>query len=178
LTQRSRTEPLDLPGSNDKERKSMNMRLWFGLIVLAVLSATVQAVDDPMLGNWKLNVAKSSFKPGRALRGETNTVTAFGNNGITLVAHVTDADGKELVERYSGRFDGKPFKVTGDSAGDTCTMSRSDAYHMVRNTVKAGKVTLTRTYTVSSDGKTKTVHVKGTNDKGEAVENTLVFERQ
>ena len=156
------------------------MRIRFMLALLAVLAASAgaAAADDPMLGSWKLNVAKSKFGSGPAIKEETNQVEPFGGNGIKLTAQITRADGTKVTESYAGTFDGKEFSVGGDPNVDTAFLKRIDAHTMERINKKAGKPTTTMKYVVSQDGKTKTVTISGTTAKGEAVNTVLVFEKQ
>jgi hypothetical protein len=150
------------------------------LALLAVLAASAgaAAADDPMLGSWKLNVAKSKFGSGPAIKEETNQVEPFGGNGIKLTAQITRADGTKVTESYAGTFDGKEFSVGGDPNVDAAYLKRIDAHTMERINKKAGKPTTTMKYVVSQDGKTKTVTISGTTAKGEAVNTVLVFEKQ
>jgi hypothetical protein len=152
----------------------------FGVVLLVMFAAALAlwSADDPMLGSWKLNVAKSKFSPGPALQAETNQVEPYGGNGIKLTAQITRADGTNVTESYAGTFDGKEFSVGGDANVDTAYLKRNDAYTMERINKKAGKPTTTMHYVVSKDGRTKTVTISGTTAAGETVHTVLVFEKQ
>ncbi len=156
------------------------MRMRFAMLVLAffAVSMGLAAAEDPMVGTWKLNVAKSKYSPGPAPQGETNHVDAYGGNGIKVTAEITDAQGKKINIAYSGSFDGKEYPVTGDPNSDTCTFKRIDARTIERMNKKAGKATTTLTYIVSRDGKTKTIRTKGVNAQGQPVMNVALFEKQ
>jgi hypothetical protein len=156
------------------------MRARFALALLALCAASIglRAADDPMLGSWKLNVAKSKFGAGPAIKEETNEVKPFGDNGIKLTAQITRADGTKVTESYAGTFDGKQFSVGGDPNVDTAYLKRIDDHTMERINMKAGKPTTTMKYVVSKDGKTKTVTITGTTAKGEPINTVLVFEKQ
>ena len=156
------------------------MRTRFALLLLALFAACVglKAVDDPMLGSWKLNIAKSKFGPGPVIQAETNQVEPFGGNGIKLTAQITRADGTKVTESYAGTFDSKEFSVGGDANVDAAYLKRIDANTMERINKKAGKPTTSMKYVVSKDGKTKTVTVTGTTAQGEPVSTVLVFEKQ
>jgi hypothetical protein len=45
----------------------------------AVAAAPLFAQENPFLGTWKLNVAKSKFNPGPAPKSLTRTITADGS---------------------------------------------------------------------------------------------------
>ena len=156
------------------------MRTRFALVLLALFAASVglTAADDPMLGSWKLNIAKSSFGSGPAIQAETNQVEPFGGNGIKLTAQITRADGTKVTESYAGTFDGKEFSVGGDANVDAAYLKRIDARTMERINKKAGKPTTTMKYVVSKDGKVKTVTITGTTAQGQPVKTVLVFEKQ
>jgi hypothetical protein len=156
------------------------MRTRFALILLSlfVVSVGLAAADDPMLGSWKLNIAKSKFGSGPAIKEETNQVEPFGGNGIKLTAQITRADGTKVTESYTGTFDGKEFSVGGDPNVDSAYLKRIDANTMERINKKAGKPTTKMKYVVSKDGKTKTVTITGTTANGNPVNTVLVFEKQ
>lgn len=156
------------------------MRTRFALVLFALFAASVglKGADDPMLGSWKLNIAKSKFGPGPVIQAETNQVEPFGGNGIKLTAQITRADGTKVTESYAGTFDGKEFSVGGDANVDAAYLKRIDAHTMERINKKAGKPTTSMKYVVSKDGKTKTVTITGTTSQGEPVNTVLVFEKQ
>ena len=63
------------------------------LLATTLLAGTAFAAD-PILGRWKLNVAKSKFEPNAALTAATRTYTE--SNGLyTLDQKLVGADGKE-----------------------------------------------------------------------------------
>jgi hypothetical protein len=159
-------------------RNSMRTRIAFVLLALFAASAGLKAADDPMLGSWKLNIAKSNFSAGPAIRAETNQVEPYGGNGIKLTAQITKPDGTKVTESYAGTFDGKEFSVGGDANVDAAYLKRIDAHTMERINKKAGKPTTTMHYVVSEDGKTKTVTITGTTAQGQPVNTLLVFEKQ
>lgn len=156
----------------------MTHRLVALVLIFLGLSLGVRAAEDPFVGSWKLEVAKSTYSPGPPSRGEILTSELLGSNGIKTTVELTDAAGKKIHESYSGSFDGKDYPVAGDPNADTTALKRIDAYTMVRTTKKAGKVTIVLRRVVSRDGKTLTVTATGTNAKGEAVHNVTVFEKQ
>lgn len=156
------------------------MRTRFALLALAVFAISVglQAADDPFVGTWKLDVTRSTYSPGPASRGEILTSEPYGKNGIKTTAKITDAQGKQSVTAYQGTFDGKDYPITGDANADTTSMTRPDAYTIVRTNKKAGKVTTTLRREVSKDGKTLTVTQTGTDIKGRTIHNVTIFDKQ
>ena len=156
------------------------MRTRFAVLVLALLavSAGLAAADDPLVGNWKLNPAKSKFSPLPAPQDITIKYEPVGADGIKVTAEITDAKGKKTVTAYSGSFDGKDVPVTGSGDADTCSMRRIDANTTEVANKKAGKATTALKRAVSKDGKTLTITAKGTDGQGQPVNSVEVFDKQ
>ena len=156
------------------------MRTRFVLLVLVLLTFCVGlgAADDPLVGNWKLNLAKSKFSPPPPPQDTNIKYESYGANGIKVTAEITDAKGKKTVTAYSGSFDGKDFTVSGSADADTGSMRRIDAYTTETANKKAGKATTTLRRAVSKDGKTLTITAKGTDGQGRPVNSVEVFDKQ
>jgi hypothetical protein len=75
---------------------------------------------------------------------------------------------------------GGPVEYTegGPPAGVTVATKRVNALTVDFTNTREGKVVGTNHVTISKDGKTMTLHVKGTDAKGSPVESTIVFDRQ
>jgi hypothetical protein len=145
------------------------------LFVMSPLSNFAQA--DPIIGTWKLNLAKSKYSPGPPPKSQTVTYEAVGQ-GVKVTVKGTDAEGKPIDTQSTANFDGKDYPVTGNPGWDTIARKRIDAYKMEITRKKAGKVVSTATSVVSKDGKTRTLTENGVNAKGEKISNTLVYDKQ
>ena len=145
-------------------------------LALAASPAT-WAQADMGHGTWKLNVAKSKFKPGPAPKDAMVTFEASGK-GVKSLQEMTTATGDKLKSSYTAQYDGKDYPVTGSATIETVALKMPDKNTVERVDKKGGKVVQTFVRKLSADGKTMTVTQKGTTPKGEPVENTMVFERQ
>ncbi len=145
-------------------------------VLLCTQGASAQATD-PMMGTWELNVAKSKFSPGPAPKSQTRTYEASGA-GVKYTAKGVDAEGKPTLVQYTANFDGKDYPITGSPDSDSISLKKVDANTIEATQKKAGKVVLTSKRAVSKDGKTMTVTNKGTNAKGQAVDNVLVLDKK
>ena len=145
-------------------------------VLLYTQGVSAQATD-PMMGTWELNVAKSKFSPGPAPKSQTRTYEASGA-GVKYTAKGVDAEGKPTLTQYTANFDGKDYPITGSPDSDTISLKKVDAHTVEATQKKAGKVVLTSKREVSKDGKTMTVTNKGTNAKGQAVDNVVVFDKK
>lgn len=149
-------------------------------LVLAMLTvcAGLRAADDPLIGAWKINVAKSKFSPGPPLKGQTLKYEPGGNNGLKVDTETVDAQGNSTRGGYTANFDGKDYPWTGNPDADALSMKRINANTTETTWKKAGKVTMTSRRVVSKDGKTLTITQKGKNAQGQAVNNVSVYDKQ
>lgn len=154
------------------------MKKTLSLIMLAtVLFAGPALAADPILGIWKLNVAKSKFNPGAELTAGTRVYTEV-NGTYTLEQKLTGKDGKETSNKVQYR-EGEDMKQASPIAGaDTTHAKRVDANTWDFDLKKDGKVVGHVHRVVSADGKSMTVHNTGTRLGGATGEETLVFDRQ
>ncbi len=145
------------------------------LILCLAAGAFCLAADDPMMGTWKLNEAKSKLAPGSP-KNNTVIYTAVEDQ-IKVTVDGTDAQGKSTHSEWTGKFDGKDYAVTGDSMSDmrSYTMAGKDTLQMTNK--KDGKVTVTGSVTIAADGKTRTVTTTWTDEKGVKVTSTAVYDK-
>jgi hypothetical protein len=146
------------------------------MMAAGVLFAAPAFAADPIVGTWKLDVAKSKFSPGQELKTSTRVYTE--TNGVyTLEQKLTAADGKEISYRvqYS---DGKDMKQASGGALDTTHATKIDANTWDFDLKKDGKVVGHVHRVVSADGKVLTVHNTGMMISGVTGDQTLVFDKQ
>jgi hypothetical protein len=145
------------------------------LISLVFVSVALGFQNNPQVGTWKLNEAKSKFA-GKT-RNHTVVYETAGDQTKVTVDGV-DENGAAVHSEWTGKFDGKDYPVTGDANSD------ARSYRMVnKNTLtftgkKGGKPTLTGRIVVSKDGKTRTVTTTSTDAQGKKVTNTAVYDKQ
>jgi len=149
------------------------------LIVGAVLAIGTSAASaaDAVIGTWQLNVAKSTFSPGPAPKGQTRSY-AESPQGVVLTTKTVAADGKESTLSLTFKADGKPYAVSGSPDFDTVSVKRVDALTVNSTQMKAGVTVGTGVRTVSKDGKTLTFAQKGTHAGGGKYDDLLVYDRQ
>jgi len=144
-----------------------------GMAVAAAASAT-----DPIVGTWKLNLTKSTFKPAAAApKSQTRTYQATAD-GIDMAYTGVAADGSAVNGKSTFKYDGKDYPITGSADFDTLSLKRVDDSTIESTQKKAGKVVGTTVRTVSGDGKVLTLKSKGTTAKGQAFDNAMVFDKQ
>jgi hypothetical protein len=154
-----------------------NVKKTLSLIVLAgVFFAGPAFAADPVVGTWKLNVAKSQFNAGSALTAGTRVYTE-ANGLYTLDQKLTGADGKKRSNRAQYR-DGKEEKQATAGPADTTLGKKIDANTWDFDLKKGGKVVGHVHRVVSADGKTLTVQNTGVQLSGATGDETLVFDKQ
>jgi len=147
-------------------------------VVLVVPTADLSAqANDPRIGTWKMNAAKSKFNPGPPPQSLTVIVESAAK-GEKVTADIGNADGTRTTTVYTANFDGKNYPLTGSPTADTVSLKRVDSHTTERTDKKGDKIITTLRRVVSRDGKTMTVTTKGTNAEGQAVNNVIVFDKQ
>jgi hypothetical protein len=149
------------------------------MFVAIAFLAVVQAQGSPLVGTWKLNVAKSKYDPGPAPKSLTRTVEAQGS-GVKYTFEGVGADGTAIAYGFSVQFDGKDNPINGSmpSGADTISAKRTDANHYVATLKKGDKVIGTSKVSVSADGKVTTVDATGTTAAGVKTHDVQVYDKQ
>lgn len=149
----------------------------FILVVFAAGAVLVGQMDNPHLGTWKLNPAKSKYNAGGPPKSGTTKIEPAGA-GVKYTVEQTLADGTLRHWEFTANYDGKDVRVTGENPlGNTVALTRVDARTVRIVSKQDGKPTVNQTSVVSTDGKSRTVTTKGTSPSGEAVDGTIVYER-
>ena len=146
------------------------------ILALCVFGAAVCFADDPQMGTWKLNEAKSKFAPG-APKNHTVVYEASGDN-VKVTVDGTDKDGKATHNEWTGKFDGKDYAVTGDPTSDMRSYKKIGDRVLKITVKKDGKVTVTGRIVVSADGKSRIVTTGETGAEGKSPKNRAVYDKQ
>ena len=154
------------------------MKLKVIVLTLAVFFAgvVVCSADDPQMGTWKLNEAKSKFSAG-ATKNNTVVYEAAGDM-VKATVDGTDSTGAATHNEWTGKFNGRYYAVTGDPTSDQRAYRKVSSRVLSLTAKKAGKLTLTGRITVSRDGKHRTLTTTGKDSKGKWVTNTAVYDKQ
>ena len=150
----------------------MKSRILMLALAAGALGAAVCLAQDPNLGTWKRNEAKSKMPAGLS-QNNTVVIEAAGDN-IKVTMDGTDKDGKPLHTEWTGKFDGTDYPVQGVEVVVTNAYRRVDdrTYEVVQKV--DGEVSVTARMMVSPDGRTLTTVTFGRN--GPAT--TTVFDRE
>src|SRR3984957_12011819 len=102
----------------------------------AVIAAGIDA--DPVVGTWKLNLAKSTFGGGPALKSQIRTYSQSAR-AITLKMTTVSADGKESTTQTTYHVDGNNYPSMGNPDFDSLSGMQIDANTTEFTLNRAGK---------------------------------------
>jgi hypothetical protein len=159
-----------------------------GVLLVAaavVTSVVVSGADDARAGTWKLNIAKSKYSPGPPPMGPNTQKIEAVANGYKFVTDGVNAQGQKTHDEFTITLDGKDVHtnpmVDGKPAPNgpgTLSARKVNDSTIELSTKRDGKVLVTIRDTISTDGKTRTGTITGTNAQGQTVNNTVVWEKQ
>jgi len=152
----------------------MNTRSKIFAFVMCVVAMAAFAADLNM-GGWKLNDAKSDIATG-APRNSSVVYEAAGDNVKITVDGVMD--GKLTHSEWTGKYDGKPYPVTGSPMSDTRAYTQVDEHTLTFQEMKGDKPTVTGRVVVAADGMSRTVTTSMTDATGQKLSSTAVYDKQ
>jgi hypothetical protein len=159
------------------------MKRMLALTTIVVMSLAASGVllaqDNPFVGTWKLNLAKSKFSGTQAPKSEVRTVVAQGD-GEKVTYEGIAADGSPIAYSFTTNLDGKdsPFSGAHIFGGDSVAVRRVDANTTASVVTKSGKTLVTLTTIVSKDGRVTTQMAQGTNAEGQPINFMTVWDKQ
>ena len=159
-----------------RNRRMMKTRIAVMALALSFMAAGACFAANPHLGTWKLNEAKSKLVPG--MGKNTTVVYAEQKDKIKVTVEGVDKDGKPTHSVWVGKFDGKAYPLKGNLSYN------SVAYKVVNDrtnditTWKDGKMVWSGKITVAADGKSRTVTINGTDEKGKKFSGKVVYDKE
>ncbi len=149
------------------------------LVALALLLIATAATfaANAHLGTWKLNESKSKFAPG-STKNHTVTYTEAEGDMMKLTADGTDKDGKPVHWTWTGKFDGKQYKVEGSPVIDTVGYKALNDHTNSATGMKEGKVVFTGTIKVAKDGKSRMVTTTMADENGKKHIDKAYYDKQ
>ena len=145
-------------------------------VVVCFIGVAVCFAQNPFMGTWKLNEAKSKLAPGTP----KNNKVVYETEGINfkVTTDGIDGDGNSTHSEWTGKFDGKDYPVKGDPNQDSRSYKRKGIHELDFRLKKGTKVTTTGRIVVSDDGKSRTVTSHGTDAQGKKYTSTAVYDQQ
>src|SRR5947199_10362102 len=154
-TSRNRIAATQPALSSSGQREDMKAKLTLLSLVVFFLSAVAASADNPHMGTWKLNEAKSKFAAG-ATKNHTVVYEAAGDQ-VKVTVDGTDGSGAAVHSEWTGKFNGRYYAVTGSATSDMRSYRMINSRTIAFTEKKSGKVVLTGRITISRNGKSRTV---------------------
>ncbi len=157
---------------HERMRQALSTAVAITLAVALGGTALAQSV-----GTWKLNLAKSKYAQGQALKSSTLVYEAAGA-GIKVTVDQVPATGPAVHYTFTANYDGKDVPLVGSPFGDTAARTRVNPTTTKTVNKKDGQILSTFTIVTSADGKTLTVTTAGKNAAGQNIDSVAVYEKQ
>ena len=145
-------------------------------LALAFAGAATALAQSPQMGTWKLNEAKSHIPTG-SIKNTNVTYEAAGDD-IKVTTEGFAPDGAPMHTDWTGKFDGKPYPLTGDPTADTRAYTKVNDHTLTLVNGRPGKASTTGRIVVSPDGKTRTLTTHSTSPAGKKISGTAIYEKQ
>ena len=156
-------------------RTSVGVFVGIAALIIGASGASAQTTE-PVMGTWKLDVAKSTYKPGPAPKKLDPDKSSRQGTGLKVAVDAVNGDGTPLKWGFTTMRDGKEeAPVAGNPLFHVVTSTRTSATAGTNVYKKGGKVVMTTNLAISPDGKTMTLTSTGTDAKGQAVNNAAVY---
>jgi hypothetical protein len=145
------------------------------LCSLGVPAARAQAKDDPLIGRWVLDRARSEFS-GNVPEKRITLFELTPDGGLKHITETVIANGSTDRIEYTSKYDEKDVPISNSFLW-TVSVKRVDPRKTERTGKVNGEVVEMSTRTVSPDGQTLTIVTMGTN-AGTEYSSTQVFVRE
>ena len=144
-------------------------------LCVSALPVSAQTKDDPLIGRWVLDRARSEFS-GNVPEKRITIFELMPDGSLKHITETVVANGSTDRVEYAARYDNKDVQISNSFLW-TVSVRKIDA----RTTERSGKVNKqvveTSKRTVSPDGQTLTIVTTGNND-GTEYSSTQVFTRE
>lgn len=146
------------------------------VFVLGIAGLASGQNDDPRIGTWKLNLAKSKID-GQAPKSQTRTDELSSDGKVEAKVERVNQDGSKTTYSMEITPDGKPHPSVAPGGAESSSTKRV-GNKFIGTATKSGKVLFTVTEVVSKDGKTLTVALKGTSGDGLPMNSVFVYDKE
>ena len=148
------------------------MRTLLITVLTSALAFTAAAADNPFVGTWEMNMAKSKRDPNAPKRDKRTIVYSAEGTGIKAVV-TTDGKTQPPV-----MYDGREHPMASSDGLYTHGTGTATASNLEMVFKKDGKVAGVRKSSLSPDGRTMTVVMDTTTRDGAKVHSVEVYDKQ
>jgi hypothetical protein len=135
---------------------------------------------DPMIGTWKLNIAKSKLDPIRANLKEETTVFRDLGDQYELIYYDVHVDGSTSSSKCTWPKQGgvRSWQEGGFPKEITIVETKINAAEGFTTVLQNGKQIGVYHWTIDPDGKTWRIGGNGIDTNGKAYDASFIWERQ
>lgn len=150
----------------------------------AAPAADTAPSTDVISGTWAINLTKSSYSPADLAPKSGTSVLQASPDGIHVTTDGVDSKGRKTHTDYMAKFDGVDVPTNGTVDGkpnpdvDSVSWKKIDDHNFETVNKLKGQTVTTTKIVVAADGKTRTNTATGKNAQGQAINNTVVFDKQ
>lgn len=146
-----------------------------GVLCMQTAVALAQAKDDPLIGRWVLDRARSDFS-GNVPEKRVTIFQLMPDGALKHITETVIANGSTDKVEYAAKYDGKDVTISNSFLWQV-SVKKIDARTTERSGKVNGMVVETSKRTVSPDGQTLTIVTTGTN-QGNEYSSTQVFTKE
>lgn len=157
----------------------MKRLLVFGSVVVLTLVAAglLRAQDNPFVGTWKLNPAKSKFSSGMGVKEGTMTIQMVGDQD-QITVNETLANGAPFSRKYEVPDKGGAETIPAGNVQYVASGKRINENTVETSVIKGGKEIEHTRSVVAKDGRTMTITNKGWDAQAKPYSLVTVWEKQ
>ena len=154
----------------------MKIRSIVVTFVLCLLALTASFAQNPNLGTWKLNEAKSKIPAG--VGKNTTVVYSAEGSDIKVTTDGVNAAGQPAHSEWTGKFNAKPYPVTGDPNVDYRAYKTKGDRSLLPANMKGDKTVSNGKIELAKDGKSRTLAMTYFTAGGKKIHATYVYDKQ
>jgi hypothetical protein len=147
------------------------------VLCLLIVASAAYAAENPNMGTWKLNEAKSTI-PAGAPKNTTVVYSAASGGMFKVTTDGVDGSGKPTHSEWTGKFDGKPYPVTGMASTDARAVTAKGDRTLEIDNMMGGKSVGKAKVELAKDGKSRTLEAEGKGPDGKTYKAKFVYDKQ
>lgn len=156
-------------------------RIMMFFLAVFVLAGMVWA-QDPSLGKWKLNLAKSKAPPNEMANVKETVIEmrTLDANTYESISTTIQKDGKTEIAKWTVPISGgiQTYQQGGPAKGISIVAAKIDPHHIVNVYLQDGKQVFLMQMTISPDGKVFSGSAKVPLPDGKSFEYLVVYDKQ
>jgi len=144
--------------------------------LVCLIAASLCLAQNANMGTWKLEESKSEIPAG--VGKNTTVVYSEAGSDTKVTTDGVDAQGKPAHTEWTGKFDSKPYPLTGDPNADFRAYRTKGERKLQFANMKGNATVSNGTIELAKDGKTRTVTVTFVGANKKKTKAKYVYDKQ